>query len=372
MICAGIMTGTSLDGVDIALCRFAGTTPVFSPIGWETLPYPEAMARAIQQVLTTECHVSAIAALHTDIGRFYAEAVTIVANKYACPVTSIEVIGMHGQTLHHLPPHHTFQAGCISTVAVLTGCVTVGDFRTADVACGGQGAPLMPLFDFLVVADCKEHRAALNIGGMANITILPAACTESDIIGFDTGPGNILIDTATRLLYGKQYDEDGHVGRAGRLIPPMLVDLMEHPFLATPPPKSTGREIFSPEYAERVIRRYSHPSIPYEDVVTTFTEFTAQSIVQSILISLPSVQRILVSGGGHKNSFLMERLAALAPSVTVEATTAVNVDPDGKEAFGFAYLAWRRIMGMTGNLPSVTGASKAVPLGVVAIPGSGV
>lgn len=359
---AGIMTGTSLDGIDIAICSIEDGSPERIVLdAFQTLPYPEDLADRIRAMMTEPADAAHINRLDHDLARAYADAVRAVADP-----STLDVIGMHGQTIWHEPPVGSWQAGNGVTLATLLGVPVVHDMRSTDIALGGQGAPLVPLFDHAVLSRADAHVVALNIGGMANVTSLPPSATLAEVTAFDTGPGNVLIDAAVRMLFGKRYDADGAIARAGRVIPRMFEHLQQHPYIHRTPPKSTGRESFSDTEMTELIRRYGHGSIPSEDVVSTVTEFTAWSIAHHIDRYMSTASVIVVSGGGANNSFLMERLRGYVGERNVITSDAVGVPSEAKEAMCWAYLAWRTMAGRPGNVPSVTGAERPAILGSIA------
>jgi len=275
-------------------------------------------------------------------------------------------VAVHGQTIWHHPPVSTWQAGSGPALSALINLPVVSDFRSADLAVGGQGAPLVPIYDHAVYANDTINRVALNIGGMANMTVLVAGAPLDTLMAFDCGPGNVWMDHAARVTYGKSYDTNGSIARAGRVLRPMLAEMMSMPYFSMDPPKSTGRELFTTQELQRLVTKYSHPSSPLEDVLTTVTELTAWSIVDHVQRYAPSCQEVIVSGGGSQNTYLIERIAEL--SRESGSAWTISVDPlwAEKEAMAFAYLGWRSLHGLPGNVPSVTGAQRPVVLGTIA------
>ncbi|MBU3741583.1 MAG: anhydro-N-acetylmuramic acid kinase [Candidatus Kapabacteria bacterium] len=363
----GIMTGTSLDGIDVAVCTIEDGSPERIVLdAFSTSPYPSDLRERIRSAIEEPMSAADVLRLDMALAHAYADAVRLVADN-----RRVDLIGMHGQTLWHEPPTGTWQAGSATALAALLNVAVVADMRTTDVVLGGQGAPLVPLFDHAVLSDATTYVAALNIGGIANVTALPPSASVDDIRAFDTGPGNMLINAATQMLFGKQFDDHGSIARAGRVIPALLQELLAHPYMAQQPPKSTGRETFGDGTMRELIRRFGHGSIPSEDVVATITEFTARSIALHIQTWLPDAQRVVVSGGGVHNTWLMERLGALLSPRVVLRSDDVGVPADAKEAMCWAYLAWRTAAGLHGNVPSVTGASRRAVLGTIAMPPDG-
>ena len=361
---AGVMTGTSLDAIDVALCDIEqkGDRDAVSLLAFHSVPFSPDTLDLLHQLLQSSSALGDLSDLAFMLAREYADAVLELEKLCGC---SAEAIAIHGQTIWHNPPHSTWQIGNGSALSALLNRPVVSDFRSADVARGGQGAPLVPVFDHATLTDDTQNRIALNIGGMANITLLPASGSLDSLLAFDTGPGNVWIDAGSILTFGKKYDHDGSIARAGRVITPMLAEMKTMPYFATEPPKSTGRELFTLQEAKRLITKYSHPSSPLEDVVTTMTELTAWSIADHVTRYAPNAQQVLVSGGGSQNSFLMERIAALLEENHSTAKLVEHLHWQEKEAMAFAYLGFLTLSGRPGNVPSVTGADGRVILGSV-------
>lgn len=370
MLIIGVMSGTSLDGIDVARCHVEGDGlhDVVTLQSFMTSDYSastkELVERALNEALTAQEWCDLSIALACD----YADAIRRL------DLDGVEAVAIHGQTLWHAPRPHsigrhtlgsTLQAASGTALAGLLNLPVISDFRTADVMAGGQGAPLVPMFDRTMLHHATRRRVALNIGGMANITILDPSAADF-IRAFDTGPGNVLIDAATRVTFGKQYDDDGSIARAGRIATRVLEELQTLPYFAEEPPKSTGRELFNDELVATWYRRYMHPSTPSEDFVTTLTELTAWSIADHIRRYASATDDVIVSGGGVHNSWLMERIAHHLPSCSIVSSADTGISPDAKEAMCFAYLGWRTLQGLPGNIPSVTGASRPVVLGQIA------
>lgn len=365
MIVAGVMTGTSVDAIDVAICRFP-TDPTL-PFSVELLyysqtPYSPELQAAVTRALSGESSLEELALLPFDLARAFANSVKSAMNASALVP---DVVGVHGQTLWHCPPRATWQSVSGPALSALLGLPVVYDFRSADVALGGQGAPLVPMFDLALFRSSKP-RVALNIGGMANVTLLPPDGYHGMVKAFDTGPGNILINSICRLSFGKQFDEDGKIAASGIVLERALNELQSMEYFRESPPKSTGREVFGEDLAERMWKRYSHPSIPAEDLVTTVTELTAWSIADHILRYHPETTEVIVSGGGVHNTFLMNRIQSLLSGINVVSSSFYGLNPDAKEAAAFAYLAWLTWHQQPGNLPSVTGATARVVLGSIA------
>lgn len=316
--------------------------------------------------------------LHAAIGELFGYTVVRLARKARIPLRSIDLIGSHGQTVHHLPnagplfgvrSRGTLQIGDPSYIAQRTGIVTVGDFRTADMAVGGQGAPLVPYLDALLFHSPSRSRLLLNLGGIANFTVLPAGRSLRHVHAFDTGPANMVIDALAERLLDVRFDRDGKTARRGHVLPHLLTWMMSHRYLSQKPPKSTGREMFGAMFVDELLRRGRRAST--EDLMATATEFTARSIAgQYRRFIRPSVRcdEVLVSGGGAHNRFLMERIRELFAPIPVRSTVAAGFSVDAKEAILFALLARAAVLGQPANLPSVTGAARPVILGKICVP----
>jgi anhydro-N-acetylmuramic acid kinase len=367
MIVAGVMSGTSLDGIDVAIVdirQSRGRLRVV-PILQHAEPYPRAVREAILAVSNTMTHTAAVARLNFLLGELYADAIQTLSRKI-----TPELIGIHGQTIYHegTPIEYlgrrvasTMQIGEAAVVAERTGIRTISNFRERDIAAGGQGAPLVPYVDYLLFAHPRENRIALNIGGIANITVIPAGAKPQDVIAFDTGPGNMVIDALVRhMTDGKKlYDRNGSIARRGKIHEKLLASMMADPYLKQQPPKSTGRERFGAQFVNGLIAT----GIPLEDLITTATEFTARSISYGILEVFDGPATVIASGGGVRNRYLMEILAGYLVGLDLLSSAEFGIDPDAKEAIAFAVLAYEAAHGRPCNLPSATGARRAVLLG---------
>jgi anhydro-N-acetylmuramic acid kinase len=379
-IVCGLMSGTSLDGVDAAIVRFSpsdNAVPHQELLAFLTLPLPEDILYLTTGIIAGQEHVETVSLVNAAFANLFADAVAQACEAAGIGVGQLDAIGSHGQTVWHQPVARdvdtyavasTLQIGSPSALAQLTGVPVVGDFRTADVAAGGQGAPLVPLYDYHFLAQPRRDVIALNIGGMANITLLPAGVTPENIRAFDTGPGNVLIDLMTLKMFGKRYDTNGSIARDGIVLPRLLETLKKEPFITKQPPKSTGRELFTSEYLDAALKFNYMSTQPAEDPVRTVTEFTAWSIAENIRLFGNPASLIVASGGGIHNPVLMKTLARELPEAELTTSNEYGIPSDAKEAMCFAYLAWRSLSGLPGNLPSVTGASREATLGVIAWP----
>jgi Predicted molecular chaperone distantly related to HSP70-fold metalloproteases len=360
----GLMSGTSMDAIDVVIVNLSRQHPEVVAAAAYPLPV-ELRAELLALCLGIEqSEVERLARLDVRLGRLFAEAVISLLKKAQLAPCEIRAIGSHGQTVRHKPvgpEPFTLQIGDPNIITQQTGITTVADFRRRDVAAGGQGAPLAPAFHAAVFRSSAEDRVILNIGGMANVTILPRD-EKSPVAGFDTGPGNVLIDAWAAEHLAAPMDRDGAWAASGRVQLQLLHRLLENAYFRKPPPKSTGREYFNLDWLKRALKTL-RPAPNPQDVQTTLCELTARTISDAILTFASRTKRVLVCGGGVHNAFLMERLGAYLANCIVESTDSVGLNPDMIEAIAFAWLAQRTLKGVAGNLPSVTGAERQVILG---------
>lgn len=354
----GLMSGTSLDGIDAVLVDATGPVRI---LGHHALRYPPALRRQLLALASQAAPVALrdYARLDDAVARQFAATAQAALRRWRIAPRRVRAIGSHGQTVFHDPAGagNSLQLGNPSRIAALTGIDTVADFRRADIAAGGHGAPLVPAFHAAVFGSPGEARAVVNLGGIANISVLPR---RGPVTGFDTGPGNALLDEWILRHRRQRHDRDGRWARSGTLHPGLLHALLAEPWLRQPPPKSTGRDAFNLAWAHRRFRSLAR--LDPADVQRTFAEFTARTVAAAVARHAPAARRLFVCGGGVRNRFLMERLAALVP-VPVESTARLHVDPQHVEAAAFAWLASRTIGGQPGNLPAVTGARRRAVLG---------
>jgi anhydro-N-acetylmuramic acid kinase len=363
---AGIMSGTSLDGIDVAIVDIHSKR--VSCKAFHSTPYPKPVREALLSVSNNITHTATISRLNFLLGALYADAIQETCRRKRIPLTSIELCGLHGQTIFHegqpveylgMRVASTLQIGEAAVVAERTGIPTVSNFRERDVAAGGKGAPLVPYVDYLLFRHRRIGRIALNIGGIANITVIPPAAKPEELIAFDTGPGNMIIDAlVSHKTKGRQrYDRDGRIARASKIHPRMLEAMLSDPYLALAHPKSAGREQFGHEFSSGLIAT----GLPIDDLIATATEFTARSIANAI--QFPNVTELIVSGGGIHNRQIMRRLRELLPSLAITTTKTHGIDPDAKEAIAFAVLAHAYVYSRPANIPSATGARHPAILG---------
>ncbi|MDH3615309.1 MAG: anhydro-N-acetylmuramic acid kinase [Gammaproteobacteria bacterium] len=361
----GLISGTSMDGIDAVIASFGQDAIVLHAT--HAHAYPRELRNLLKSTISNpdECGVDQLAMLDRLVGACFRDAALEVIKKSNIDKGDIAAIGSHGQTLRHQPTsEHPFslQIGDPATVAVGTGITTVADFRRADIAAGGQGAPLVPPFHDWLFRSRSEHRAILNIGGIANITVLPI--DNSPVLGFDTGPGNTLLDAWISEQRGLPYDSDGRWAADGKIIPSLLDELMADDYFNLMPPKSTGFEHFNLEW----LRAFGVEERKPEDVQATLSELTARTIADAIDGHCPATQALYVCGGGVHNHDLLRRLGSCLSGAALASTLDAGLDPDWVEAAAFAWLAMRTMKKKSGNLPSVTGASRKLVLGAIHSP----
>ncbi|MCW8919794.1 MAG: anhydro-N-acetylmuramic acid kinase [Gammaproteobacteria bacterium] len=356
----GLMSGTSMDALDAVLVDFATTPPTL--VDGYHLELGSALRHEIMGLCAPgDNEIERLSTLDVQLGRLSAEAVRQLLAQNGVAAAAIKGIGSHGQTVRHSPASaipYTLQIGDPNTIAQLSGIATVADFRRRDMAAGGQGAPLVPAFHQTQFHSPNKNRVILNIGGIANITILPAA-TSQPVSGFDTGPGNMLMDGWSQLHQNRPYDENGNWARSGKVVPELLNTLLADAYLSLPPPKSTGRERYNLPWLQTQLPGQLLP----QDVQATLCEQTATTIASAILQYAPTTEEIYLCGGGACNGYLLERIAAHLGGRHLATTAELGVDPQWVEAMAFAWLARQTLRHLPGNLPAVTGAREAVILG---------
>ena len=370
---AGLMSGTSADGVDAVLTRItgSGTDTKVEQLGFYFEPFDAATRQAILDMCTGEQGGSReVCLLGTHLGKLYARAVRELLKQ--TNTERIDLIGTHGQTVYHIPEdtpylggtiRGTLQIGDPSYLAEEFGCPVVSDFRIRDMAAGGLGAPLVPYTEFLLYRSETEDVALQNIGGIGNVTLLPAGCSLDQVTAFDTGPGNMVMDALVeKITDGKlSYDDGGRLAASGKVIPEMLRWMLEDPYLEKKPPKTTGREYFGREYVEKLLTFGDYALV---DILTTATAFTAHSIALSLRRFAPRLPaRLVVAGGGSRNPTLLRFLQEALPETLVQVQEDLGLDSDAKEAVAFAILANEALFGVCNNAPSATGARHGVVMG---------
>jgi anhydro-N-acetylmuramic acid kinase len=387
LIVAGVMSGTSADGVDISLCRISpalriDTAPRLKLLGHRSFPYDKKLRATILNIAAGNPTTAAeLSQLSWRLGELYANCIATTARELNLKP---QLAAMHGQTVYHQaasakflgsPVRCTSQFGEPALLAERLRIPVISDFRPADLAAGGQGAPLVPMLDLCLFRHATKNRVLLNLGGIANVTALPASCTSADVLAFDTGPASILIDLLMQQFYNRRFDKNGAVAASGQVLKPVLDRLLSTPYFSVPAPKSCGREEFGSPFAKQLLKLCKQA--PKQDVIATATAFTAATVLDAYRrfcwphfgqrAPLARATELIAAGGGAKNTTLLRMLtegfAKLAVNVSTTAATGLPVE--AKEAAAFALLGWLTWHGLRGNIPSATGASRAVVLGKV-------
>lgn len=386
MLAIGLMSGTSLDGVDCALVDIDGVDESTRVELREfiTYPMPDATkARILEAVAPGGGDSRLLCSLHAELGHLFSRAVGAVCEKAGVAPGDVAFVASHGQTIWHEPGASrdyadgsrfhagTLQLGDAAAIAFDHNIRVVYDFRAMDVAAGGQGAPLVPFSEIVLYGSTEHNRVLLNIGGIGNVTVLPRGSRAGDVFAFDTGPGNMAVDEACRRLFGVEYDEGGRVAARGRVDEGVLAELLKHGFFGMEPPKSTGREMFGMQFVEEFLA--AHPQMDPEDAVATLTEFTAASVADACERFVAprldgELDELIVGGGGAHNATLVTRIAARMPNTHVCTQDELGYSSDAKEAVAFAVLGNQTLSGRPSNVPSATGACESVVLGSVINP----
>jgi len=380
----GLMSGTSVDGIDAALVRISPSIKDNAAHArledFATLPFPRAVRAAVLRMAEGVCvSTGELSQLNFRVGRVFADAALLACRKFRLDPRRLSLIGSHGQTVFHQGKptrflgeavSSTLQIGEPAVIAARTGVTTVGDFRPADMAVGGQGAPLVPWGDYLLFRDEHRGRAILNIGGIANVTIIPKGAGPQSVVAFDTGPGNMIVDGLVRhFTAGRQaYDPGARMASRGNLLPALLEALLAESYFRQPPPKTAGREQYGNSYVEKILRWGRRHRARPEDLVRTATLLAALSIVDAInrwVVPRTSLSQLIVGGGGARNPLIMAQLSALLRGIEILPSEKLGVPGDAKEAFIFALLANETIHGRPANLPSATGARRPAILGKI-------
>jgi anhydro-N-acetylmuramic acid kinase len=382
MLVLGLMSGTSADGIDVALARISGKPPRVKArlLNHTAVKFPSAVRAEILRVAEQRAITAGeLSQLNFRLGALFADAAAAACRRFRVKIASVDLIGSHGQTIFHqgkAVPYlgarvaSTLQIGEGAVIAAKTGVTTVADFRPADMALGGQGAPLVPYADYLLYRDAWVGRVALNLGGIANVTAIPARASMERVFAFDTGPANMLIDAlVAHFSRGRaRFDEGARRAMAGWAIPALLDELMRDPYLRVAPPKSTGREYYGSAYLKRVLALGRKFRAKPDDLIRCATIFTALSVVDALnRFVLPRVKigQLIVSGGGARNPLIMAQLSAALPGVEVIPSSRLGVPEEAKEAFAFALLAYETFHQRAGNVFSATSASGPAVLGKI-------
>src|SRR5580700_2400077 len=382
MLVLGLMSGTSADGIEVALARISGAPPHLDAklLGHTSSKFPARLRKEILRV--AEQHLitaGELSQLIFRLGEVFAAAAVAACRRFRVSTKRIALIGSHGQTIFHQgkpepylghPTASTLQIGEPSVIAARTGITTVGDFRPADIALGGQGAPLVPYADYLLYRHSKLGRVSLNLGGIANITVIPASATPEQIFAFDTGPANMLIDAlVSHFTRGRQrFDTDAGIAKTGHSMQALLDELMRDPYLKLVPPKSTGREYYGHSYLKKVLALGKKHRAKPADLVRAATIFAALSVVDALnrfVFPTTKIDQLIVSGGGARNPLLLAQLTAALGTMEILQSSRVGIPEDAKEAFAFALLAYESFHQRPSNLPSATGARGPAVLGKI-------
>ena len=382
---AGVMSGTSLDGIDVVIADLQGHGRRLRITDWygSSCAFSEELSDLLAKAASEESiGVAELSQLNVRLAHEYSQAITQTLATREDSVQSLDLVGCHGQTIRHLPDkvpylgihiRSTLQIGDPATLAQLLGLPVIGDFRLADMACGGQGAPLVPYFDYVIFTHETEARGCLNLGGVANLTVLPSGASVDQVYGFDTGPANMIIDALCSRLLGLPFDEGGEIAKSGRVKEALLSELLLDKYFLSAPPKSTGRDYLNRRFLRRLLDLSNHMSAA--DMIATATALTAVSIWRAYKVFVEpkyAINRLIVSGGGAHNQTLMDLLkdcfARNACAVEIETSDSYGIDVDSKEALCFAVLAHETANGIPTSIPSVTGASRSAVLGKLCVP----
>ncbi|PFL73715.1 anhydro-N-acetylmuramic acid kinase [Bacillus cereus] len=380
MYVAGVMSGTSLDGIDVALVHIdgSGVDSKVELIHFTTVPFCNDMKNDIQQALSIEnSNVQLICSLNFKLGLRFANAVKEVCKEANFPLRQLDLIGSHGQTIYHQPQQDggmipsTLQIGEPAIIAYETNTTVISNFRTMDMAAGGQGAPLVPYSEIILYRHQTKNRLLQNIGGIGNVTVIPSQLSEKSVIAFDTCPGNMVMDEVCQRLFQLSYDQNGNIAKQGVVVEEVLTYCMNHPFLKMNPPKSTGREQFGEEFVSELLKRFEKHS--KENILTTVTRFTASSIVyhyKEFILPYYEIDEVILGGGGSYNDTLVEmiRHGLKEEKCALFLQEDIGYSSEAKEAIAFAILANETYHRNPSNVPSATGAKESVVLGNITFP----
>lgn len=381
MYCVGLMSGTSLDGIDAALVKISGyglDTHV-ELIEFDTYKIPLEIKDEIKKAcLNNSPSTALICSLNFKLGYLFSDAVKNICKKANISTDELEFVATHGQTIYHIPKSienyipSTLQIGEPSIIAYESNVKVISNFRTMDMAAGGEGAPLVPYSEFILYGGRGENIALQNIGGIGNVTVIPAVKDMREIYAFDTGPGNMMIDEACSKLFGVSYDENGDIAKSGKLCETLMEELKSHPYINLKPPKTTGREDFGEQFVNDILEKYKN--IPSEDIITTFTEYTAYTIVENYKkFILPNIKlnKVIIGGGGAHNKTLVSLIQKGLENVKVFTQDELGFSSDAKEAIAFAVLGNETLNYSCSNVPTATGAKENVILGNITLPPRG-
>lgn len=370
----GLMSGTSLDGCDAALAAFSGQDVRL--VHFVSVPMPGELKQRVQQACSlSQSRVDLICSLNVELAQFFAQAALAVCQQAGFPIKQVAAIASHGQTVWHQPQAQgqlvpsTLQLGEPAVIAYLTGRPVIAGMRAMDMAAGGQGAPLVPLSEYLLYRGTVDI-ALQNLGGIGNVTLLPANCSPEQVLAFDTGPGNLIIDGFAQALFHQDYDKDGLLAAQGQVNQALLAKWMALPYIDAPPPKSTGRELFGQAFVSAQLAQ--HAALPPHDLLATATAFTAHSMHRNYQLHVfprcPGLKKIVLGGGGAYNPALRAMIAQLFSGCQVCTQEELGHSSEAKEALAFAIIGYHTLKHLPGNLPAATGAREAVPLGSITYP----
>ncbi len=369
MLAIGLMSGTSLDGVDAALVEINENGKSFDLIKYILLPYDECFRKKVLRNLSDDtAKLSEICSLNFELGYKFKDAIDLLLNGTIYKYSDIEFVASHGQTIWHNPKQNgelvpsTLQIGEASVISTLTNIKVVSNFRTSDIVAGGEGAPLVPMSEYMLFRKEEKNVILQNIGGIGNLTYLKKNCLIDEVVAFDTGPGNVMIDYFVNKYYGKSFDEGGKIASSGDIILDVFNDLIKDDYINQNPPKSTGREKYSVSELEKMALKYGFDSYAKEDVIATITEFTVYSIVYNYRTFIKDIDMIIVGGGGSHNDYIMNRLKEEFGEI-VYTQDDLGYSSDAKEAIAFVVLGYLSLKGMSGNVKNATGAKFSAVLG---------
>lgn len=375
MLAVGLMSGTSLDGIDAVLCEVIGTgkETKIKQLAFETYPLPLAIQRKVEKCAANEAvELSMLTSLNFELGELFGNAVLDLCRSYGLALDDLDFVASHGQTLYHQPDGDennfpsTLQMGESAVIAAKCNCPVISDFRVMDMAVGGQGAPLVPYSEYILYQDAEKNIALQNIGGIGNMTVLPAQSGPEKMIAFDTGPGNMMIDSAMKILFDQPFDESGETAKKGKVVPELQNELRNHPYLKKQLPKTTGREDFGISLTQDIIKKYAKEEAV--DIIATLTWFTAYSIAyhyERFIENNIVLDQLIVSGGGSHNKTLIKNIATLLPNLEVLTQEDLGYSSDAKEAIAFVVLGNQTLHQEISNVPNATHAKKPVILGKI-------
>lgn len=377
MLAVGLMSGTSLDGIDAVLCEIHGSanTTTVKQLSFLTLPLPDSIQAKIKQCCQNNANVAQVCSLNFELGELFAKAAQAVCLQYGIETTQLDYIASHGQTIYHIPRNtaeyvaSTLQIGESAVIAQRCGCPCIANFRVKDMAAGGEGAPLVPFSEYILYSKQDEAIALQNIGGIGNVTVLPAHASIDDVFAFDTGPGNMVIDEAMQCLFNQPYDANGNTAEKGKLIIELVNELKQDPYIVMAPPKTTGREVYGSEFTHNILNRYA--TYAPEDIIATLTWFTAYSIAENyrqFILPNHKLTQVVLGGGGAHNATLKQMLSDELAGIEVLCQEDLGYSSDAKEAIAFVILGNETMHHQFSNVPKATGASQKVILGNITYP----